>query len=265
MYLTRTELNGFKNKTELNIASLTTAAKTFTKRYPIALTDLGSDITSFWNTTNYYAKNSPIDTRSLVGIPTKAYVDSVTESGTEYAYNIIDECVLARQGKLTILSNLGNYAKKANLITDINALTGVIDKERCQVHDHNDTTLRNATGCHIIADITGLTSTLSDLAEDATIINSINLSAEGTKILPSQIQTLSHATNVSDQTENNCHPITAITGLVAELQKGIDAKNDITVTNGTYANLLALFQCIIQYIQAIDPTETYAPPEWITP
>jgi len=263
--LTRTELNGFKNKAELSIASLTTASKTFTKRYPFALTDLGSDITSLWNTTKYYVKGNPIEARSLIGIPTKVYVDSVSESGTEYAYNIIDECVLARQGKLTLLSNLGTYAKKANLITDINALTGVIDKERCQVHDHNSTTLRNASACHIIGDITGLTGTLSGLTEDTTIINSINLSGEGTKILPSQIQTLSHDTNVSNRTSNNCHPITAITGLVAELQKGIDANQDIVATKSTYASLLALFQCIILYIQAIDPTETYAPPEWITP
>lgn len=267
MNLTRAEFNGFSSKINSRISALQTASLTFEKEYPISLSDLGSDITTLWNPSQYWLKGEPI-TRGLSGVVDLDYVTSRTvgEVNTTYDFNLaIDELVNAREGKTSFIENLHLYSLKTELITNINAIsTGTINKARQEPHDHNDTTLRDATGCHSISDITDLTDTLADLTEDDSVIEDINDSLESTKILVSQIDTIDHTDHISDRDSSNCHEMTAITDLMTEIQKGTDAAAYILASLGGYASLLLAVQCIFEYILALDPTEAFAPPCWIS-
>ena len=66
------------------------------------------------------------------------------------------------------------YVSKTGIITDINALTsGTINNTRLQPHAHNSLTSRDATSCHPIAAITGLSAVASAVSTHTTALSDI--------------------------------------------------------------------------------------------
>lgn len=250
------EVKGFINTTNTRLTSLEQAIYGYNPNTPLSLSDLGSDITSYYSPSQFYKKGEPIASRDLPTVPTKAYVDSRTRGllTSVLGYQAIDEIVNARESQTNLVTNLGRYSLKTGLITNINALSsGTIDKERLEPQDHNTLTNRNTADAHPTSAITSLDTTIGLKTDKSTILATINSSTEVTKIDPDQIQPIPHS-DLSGTSDADSHPISAITGLTAALASGesaLDAINAVLTATG-YSSLADLFECVRDYLEAID-------------
>jgi len=166
---------------------------------------------------NYYRKGEQMRIADLPdNVASKDYVNNRTKGilyGQVTAPPIIDEVVEARDGDVNLKTQIQRYSKKVNLITDINALTsGEIDNTRVEPPDHNDTTNRDAEGCHPIGAITDLTTDLDAKVEKTSVITDINASVEEAIISNIKVQPPEH-NSTGGRDGEGCHPIEAITGL----------------------------------------------------
>jgi len=143
----------------------------------IKLADLDDEVLAILDSTKFYKIGTRIREVDLpTNVATKSYVvgktTGITSGATAPA--VIDEVVDAREGEVSLLDNLGNYSKTADLITNINTLAGTIDKERCEPHDHNTLTTRDASDAHPMTSITGLTTELGLKSYIYKMIGNIN-------------------------------------------------------------------------------------------
>jgi hypothetical protein len=161
----------------------------------IKLADLDDEVLAILDSTRFYKIGTRIREVDLpTNVATKSYVDGKTRGivSASTAPGIIDEIVDARDGEVSLLDNLANYSEITDLITNINALlSGTIDKERLEPHDHNTLTNRDASDVHPLASITdlstelGLKSYIDEIigninANTATRVDSVTITAPGT-------------------------------------------------------------------------------------
>lgn len=237
---------------------------------------------------NYYRKGEQMRIADLPdNVASKDYVNNRTKGilyGQVTAPPIIDEVVEARDGDVNLKTQIQRYSKKVHLITDINALTsGEIDNTRVEPPDHNDTTNRDAEGCHPIEAITDLTTELASKVEKTSVIEDINASEE-IEEGPPEVPLLIDNTKVeppahNDTTARNkegCHPISAISDLqetLTGLQNAINTlSEEITDAQDGYSSFQYLLECIRLFIQNINTHlqnlnigyQDQTPPCWIT-
>lgn len=190
---------------------------------------------------NYYRKGEKMRIADLPdNVADKSYVNNKTKGilyGQVTAPTIIDEVVEARDGDVNLKTQIQRYSKKVHLITDINALTsGEIDNTRVEPPDHNDTTNRDAEGCHPIGAITGLTTDLASKVAKTSVIADINASEEKVGEIPlvidnTKVEPPAH-NDTTSRNANDCHPIAAITGLQTALDE-LDGRLDAEVAKTT--------------------------------
>lgn len=144
----------------------------------ISLEDLDDEVLAILDSTQFYKIGTRIREVDLpTNVATKSYVDGKTRGivSAATAPGIIDEVVDAREGEVSLLDNLANYSEITDLITNINALlSGTIDKERLEPHDHNTLTNRDASDVHPLASITDLSTELGLKSYIDEIIGNIN-------------------------------------------------------------------------------------------
>ena len=273
-YLTKAEAQGkFKNIDE-SISNINLALYGRDPNYPIAMSDLGSDVLTDLDKSSYLKRGETIPSEQL---PTKSrgtYIDQRTQGVVNWAITaptIIDEVYNARGGELSLDARLDKLSPTASIIASINASTEVtkILKTQIQVStiSHNELADRDVADCHPQAAITDLTSDLSAKANSANILAIINASTESTKIVKTQIQvsTINH-NELAGRSASDCHDITAITGLDSRLTSAesdasdaLGAISDSLSALGGYSSLTALMQCFVSYFDNLDPGGTNKP------
>jgi len=190
-----------------------------------------------------YTVGQAIDAASLpANIPTQDALNSATHGiqfTTMTANRIIDEVMLAREGKASLKANLddllaqiGLRALLSAMIAQINASTEMdgenpllISTTKQAPQDHQTLTNRTgAEGKHAIIDVTDLATQLAEKAIAAAIIATINASAEkdenedpllisGTKL---DFSTVLH-NDIGGRDRTDAHPMGSITGLTVLL------------------------------------------------
>jgi hypothetical protein len=267
VYLTKAEFQGYRATVDSTINAIQLKIYGRDPDEPIGYAQLDSTLQNLITTlpNTYYAKGTVIRTSDLpVNVATKAYVQSLTKGVTYNAVTaptIIDEVVVARGGQDNLKAYIDTFSTKAGLITNINALsTGTIDKERCEVHDHNDLTNRDATDCHPQSAITSLATDLGNLTPKATIISVINDSEELEQISGTLVELSGIVHNTLDgragEGISDCHSMTVITGLDGAIS-GLDGRigdleSAISGAIGTHLSLADALKCIVDVIEAMD-------------
>lgn len=258
VFMTHSEFTAYRTTIDEKISDMQLTVYGRNPDYPIVLADLGTDVMAYINPAQYYLKGSLISAKDLPpNIVTMEYILPKIKGAVSavWAYDAIDEVVAARETKASLLTNLGYYSKKADLITNINALgSGTINAARVTPPAHNDTTSRDATGCHPISAITDLTTTLSGKAPSATIIATINATSEPTLIEADHLAYKAHTHPQSDIT-NLVTDLSTITGAVSDLQTAVGS-----ILTGGYATTDEYFDCLYSIIVAMAGLISYTLP-----
>jgi hypothetical protein len=205
--------------------------------------DLSLDVQEKLNEVDQcYKPGKAINEDSLPSnVPTTTYVNNATRGliRTDLRANrAIDEVYEARESTVgepmtSVKQNLNtHYSRKDEIIENINGEgeTGTIDKEHVEPPAHSEVTGTTANDLHPMNSIQGLTAALSAKVDTVTIIATINLSAEPTKINVAQIDMsgLDHS-DLGGTTDAGCHPQSAITDLTTDLSD-LDSRLDSVET-----------------------------------
>ncbi len=177
-YLTKAEFQAYKKSIDDKLALILERLYGRDPAELIKLADLDDEVLAELDTTKFYKIGTQIRERDLpTNVATKTYVDGKTRGivSPVTAPSAIDELVAAREGEVALVTNLNdNYCAIEDIVTNINADTDVIDKERCEPHDHNTTTNRDASDAHPISSVTNLQDELDDKSYIVDMIGNIN-------------------------------------------------------------------------------------------
>ena len=183
-YLTKAEFQAYKKSIDEKLDLILTRLYGRDPSELIKLADLDSEVLAELDTTGFYQVGTQIRERDLpANVATKSYVDGRTRGivSAVTAPAAIDEIVDAREGEVALLTNLNdNYCAIEDIVTNINADTDVIDKERCEPHDHNTLTNRDAGDGHPISAVTSLQDELDDKSYIVDMIGNINTNLANT-------------------------------------------------------------------------------------
>ena len=183
-YLTKAEFQAYKKSIDEKLDLILERLYGRDPAELIKLADLDDEVLAELDTTEFYKIGTQIRERDLpTNVATKTYVDGKTRGivSAVTAPAAIDELVTAREGEVALVTNLNdNYCAITDIVTNINASIDVIDKERCEPHDHNTLTTRDASDAHPISSITSLQDELDDKSYIVDMIGNINTNTANT-------------------------------------------------------------------------------------
>lgn len=257
-YVTNEVFNNAINKLGGQLTEVLTAMYGRDPRYPIVAADLDPALFSIFDTLNsYYKKGEKINVLDLPpGVASTDYVNARTTgtSHTDTAPGIIDEVVVARGSEANLNARMNTYSLSSALITNINALTsGTINAARTAAHDHNDSSSasREATGCHTMAAVTDLVTTLAGKVAADAIIAGINASTEGggTPLKISKDKLPDHK-DLNNVHSTGVHSIDDVDLLNGRLAVGEGAASTLTgETKAGYATHGDMISCMLTVLQ----------------